>query len=280
MSIVVERTDTFEQWRVKTNQIAIALANTSSNISSLQPTVSSLSSTVSTIDNDLNALESSYYGMTKTVTVALTGQVTGSASGNLLTGTTNPITVSTTLANSGVAAGTYGSANGIPVITVDAKGRVTSASNVTVNIPPGTILQNDTTSNVSYYLSMANVTAGNWSAAFVSSTKLYFNPSTGTLNSTNFNSLSDARYKMDVYTLTPETSCGIISNLRPVSFRWISNNKRSFGFIAQELEQYLPELVETSETGVKTVNYNGLIALLTSTITHLEKRIEVLENKR
>ena len=36
--------------------------------------------------------------------------------------------IATTLANSGVTAGTYGSASNVPVLTVDAKGRVTSAS--------------------------------------------------------------------------------------------------------------------------------------------------------
>jgi len=42
------------------------------------------------------------------------------------------------LANTGVAAGTYGSATQVPVITVDAKGRITAATNVTISgVPPG-----------------------------------------------------------------------------------------------------------------------------------------------
>ena len=41
------------------------------------------------------------------------------------------------LENSGVSAGTYGSSSAIPAITVDAKGRITSASTNNVNIPPG-----------------------------------------------------------------------------------------------------------------------------------------------
>jgi hypothetical protein len=56
--------------------------------------------------------------------ISLTGDATGSAS---FDGSANaPITV--TLANSGVTAGTYGSSSAVPVVTVDAKGRVTNVS--------------------------------------------------------------------------------------------------------------------------------------------------------
>ena len=62
---------------------------------------------------------------TNTVTVALTGAITG-------TGTGNNISIATTLANSGVTAGTYGSASYVPQIVVGANGIVTSVSNVAV----------------------------------------------------------------------------------------------------------------------------------------------------
>ena len=55
------------------------------------------------------------------VRAALTGDVTASQDGN-----------ATTLANSGVSAATYGSANTVPIVTFDAKGRATSASNTTI----------------------------------------------------------------------------------------------------------------------------------------------------
>ena len=55
-------------------------------------------------------------------TITVSGDVTGS-------GTT---AISATLANSGVTAATYGSATQIPVLAVDAKGRVTSVTNTTI----------------------------------------------------------------------------------------------------------------------------------------------------
>ena len=55
-------------------------------------------------------------------TITLTGDVTGSGTGSF----------ATILANSGVIAGSYGSATQVPAFTVDSKGRITSVSNVTI----------------------------------------------------------------------------------------------------------------------------------------------------
>lgn len=55
-------------------------------------------------------------------TITLTGDVTGSGTGSF----------ATILANSGVTAGSYGSATQVPAFTVDSKGRITSVSNVTI----------------------------------------------------------------------------------------------------------------------------------------------------
>lgn len=55
-------------------------------------------------------------------TITLTGDVAGTGTGG----------VSTTLASSGVTAGVYGSASLVPILTVDAKGRVTSATTTTI----------------------------------------------------------------------------------------------------------------------------------------------------
>jgi len=61
-------------------------------------------------------------------TLALSGDATGSAS---FDGSANA-TIAATLANSGVSAGSYGGAAAIPILTVDAKGRVTSATTTAV----------------------------------------------------------------------------------------------------------------------------------------------------
>lgn len=62
--------------------------------------------------------------LTGNQTITLSGDVTGSGA----TG------IAVTLANSGVTAGTYGSATQVPVFTVDAKGRVTGVTNTAINL--------------------------------------------------------------------------------------------------------------------------------------------------
>lgn len=62
--------------------------------------------------------------------ITLSGDVTGTG--------TSAITV--TLSNSGVSAATYGSSTSIPVIQVDEKGRVTSASNKDIDVMPQVLM--------------------------------------------------------------------------------------------------------------------------------------------
>jgi hypothetical protein len=73
-------------------------------------------------------------------TIAITGDLTYTSPS--FDGTAN-ITATSTLANTGVSANTYGSTTTIPQIVVDAKGRITSASSVGVNFTAATVAQAD-----------------------------------------------------------------------------------------------------------------------------------------
>jgi hypothetical protein len=107
-------------------------------------------------------------------TIAMTGDVTWiSPSFN---GSAN-VTAAATLAPSGAVAGTYSNAT----ITIDAKGRVTSASS-----GADITISNDTTTSAAYYPLFATSTSGTLSTVKVSGTKLNYNPSTGTLNANLF----------------------------------------------------------------------------------------------
>jgi hypothetical protein len=88
--------------------------------------VTGLSSVTST--SFTGTLSGTASGLTNARTISTTGDVTSTGS---FDGTSN-LSLATTLANSGVASGTYGSSSVIPKITVDAKGRVTSLEEVAV----------------------------------------------------------------------------------------------------------------------------------------------------
>ena len=68
------------------------------------------------------------------------------------------------------------------------------------------------------------------------------------------------------------------------SFDWKDSNIRSYGLIAQELEeQGYSELVSEGDEGKKTVNYSAALSLIVGKlqvkIKELEKEIEILKNK-
>jgi hypothetical protein len=142
--------------------------------------------------------------------------------------------------------------------------------------PSGVDVSDDTTTNVTAYPSWVTSTSGN-QAVKTTSTKLYFNPSTGTLNATDFNSLSDVNKKKDVQTL--QSPIDIVNQLRGVSFKWKDTNENAIGVIAQEVEQVLPEVVATAENGDKSVAYGNIVAVLIEAVKEQQKEIEMLKQR-
>jgi hypothetical protein len=59
-----------------------------------------------------------------------------------------------------------------------------------------------------------------------------------------------------------------------------TGSKDNIGFIAQELDEQFPELVQNNEDGTKSVKYQNTVAVLVEAIKELNKKLEVqqLEN--
>jgi hypothetical protein len=141
--------------------------------------------------------------------------------------------------------------------------------------PTGGVTIDTKEDDVNYNVVFTSQTTGEQNIAYVNATKLYFNPSTGQLNATDFNSLSDANKKTNIKTV--DNGLDLVNSLRGVTFNWKDNGKASIGVIAQELEQVVPELVTTSPTGEKSVSYNGIIGLLIEAVKSQQKEIEDLK---
>ena len=97
---------------------------------------------------------------------------------------------------------------------------------------------------------------------------------TGVATATNFDSLSDENYKENV--ITVNNALNKVEQLRGVSFDWKGDGGSSYGVIAQELQEVLPELVHGDNP--KTVNYNGIIGVLIEAIKELKKEVEELKS--
>jgi len=132
-------------------------------------------------------------------------------------------------------------------------------------------ISNDVTSNATRYITFISGTTGLATVIHTSNTGLTFNPNTGTLSATIFNSLSDISLKENIAKI--DNSLDVIEQLNGVKFNWKKNGLESYGVIAQDIEKVIPQLVNEFD-GVKNVNYDGIIAFLIEAIKELNKKLE------
>ncbi|HEX5150497.1 MAG TPA: tail fiber domain-containing protein [Parafilimonas sp.] len=104
-----------------------------------------------------------------------------------------------------------------------------------------------------------------------------------------YQSYSDSRIKENIKPFS--NALALINQLRPITydltkrFFYRGENSRSnekertnqIGFIAQDVEKVLPQLVGSDKSGIKTVGYVGLIPVLTQAIQEQQKQIEDLK---
>ena len=100
--------------------------------------------------------------------------------------------------------------------------------------------------------------------------------SSGIVTAQDFDALSDINYKENINTVN--NALLKVEQLRGVKFDWKESGSPSYGVIAQELEQVLPELVHGNDP--KTVNYNGIIGVLIEAIKELKAEVEELKNTK
>jgi hypothetical protein len=131
-----------------------------------------------------------------------------------------------------------------------------------------------------------NVRIGNsGTASSTSKFSVYITPNTvwgGVNNSTGaWMNGSDARLKTDVSDL--ENPLEKVLGLRPVRYNWISDGfvtttGQHIGFIAQEVENVLPELVGNM-SGYKSLSYAEFAPILTGAIQQQQQEIDLLKSQ-
>jgi hypothetical protein len=93
----------------------------------------------------------------------------------------------------------------------------------------------------------------------------------GQISATSFNATSDYRIKSDIQILDGSYN---VDCLHPVTYIHKGLNKREVGFVAHEIQEHYPFLVdgEKDDEKYQTLNYLGLIGILTKEIQDLKKQ--------
>ncbi len=95
----------------------------------------------------------------------------------------------------------------------------------------------------------------------------------GTTASANaWNLFSDIRLKQEIATI--QHPLGLIMQLRGVTYEWKKTGEPTIGFIAQEVEEVIPQIVATDENGYKSMDYTKIVPILVEANKELQEKIE------
>ena len=102
----------------------------------------------------------------------------------------------------------------------------------------------------------------------------------GTPSELNAPTYSDLRLKSNVEIYEASSS---VLDINTYTYYWKDqfrfHDRQEVGFVAQDIEKYIPQVVSENSQGEKMVDYGKMTAVLLSTIKQLNERIEALEQK-
>jgi hypothetical protein len=91
---------------------------------------------------------------------------------------------------------------------------------------------------------------------------------------------SDQKLKTNIKDI--EYGLDTIMKLNPKQYDWKKDNRKDIGFIAQEVEEVIPEIVKDNEwfdDKIKTLDYEKLTAVLIKAVQEQQQQINKLEEK-
>ncbi len=158
--------------------------------------------------------------------------------------------------------------SGIADIFIGANGRI----GIGVGSEPSVqkvVIRGENTANTSYALLVQNSTPAN----------LVRVRNDGALNETvvAWTLFSDRSLKENIEPL--RYGLNDILQLKPIKFDFIEGAKQQLGFIAQEVEQVIPELITINEEGIYGMRYESLTAPLVNAIKQLDSNDKALERR-
>jgi hypothetical protein len=99
----------------------------------------------------------------------------------------------------------------------------------------------------------------------------------GTVQAVDFVSTSDRRLKKDIQPIL--SALEKLNLITGVSWRWIANDERDMGVIAQDVEKVFPDLVVTDRNGKKSVKYGNLVGPVIEAVKELSNEVATLKTE-
>lgn len=94
-----------------------------------------------------------------------------------------------------------------------------------------------------------------------------------------FATVSDERVKKDIVNINNNDSLLKINQLQPKRYKHYNSVRERSGFLAQDVEQVLDDVVSIDPEGLRAINYAGLAPYLVGAVKELSKEIEILKKK-
>lgn len=106
----------------------------------------------------------------------------------------------------------------------------------------------------------------------------------GAVSALGFNNTSDGRFKKDFTDIG--NPLDKVLKIKGLYYWWKQKEfpertfttEKQIGFVAQDLEKILPEVVNTDAAGYKSVDYTKVVPLLVEAIKELNEKVRLLEN--
>jgi len=175
-----------------------------------------------------------------------------------------------------------------------ASGLLTDSANLTWDgstlVANGNLFVGTTSSSGGYFCTVGNNAKFGWTnlpntataavAGFYNSLSVNVGTITTDAVSTAFNTTSDYRLKENVMPMTG--ALATVAQLKPVTYKWITNGADGQGFIAHELAEVVPDCVTGEKDAVyddgkpkyQGIDTSYLVATLTAAIQELNDKFE------
>lgn len=95
---------------------------------------------------------------------------------------------------------------------------------------------------------------------------------------TTYNTTSDERLKENIETL--ENGTELLKAMRAVTYNWKADGNSDTGFIAQEMNEVMPQAVSEGDDGMLSMDYGRITPIIVAALQDALKRIDELEAKQ